>query len=302
MTTADLTPDPCLSLQAVEKHFAPRRSLLELTHLRSPSRLDVLRGVDLEVGQGQVVSLMGANGTGKTTLLRLAAGVLLPDAGRVWAVGGDPAKSISVRSSIGFLSSSERSFYWRLTARRNLLFWGSLQGLHGRGLKEAVSRAASLTGCESVLERTFEDISTGMRQRVGLARAILHRPRLLLLDEPTRSMDSQAAGAFSSLIGTLAEGGTAVLMSTHSVSEAGSLGDLTVRLERGVLREAVPHETASVEVTIAFAGDAPHTVPAGMTIEGSRLVCPADMLGKAVEWLQGKGLHIGSVSTGKPVT
>lgn len=300
MPTADRRGGgPCLSLRSVGKHFAPRRSLLEIAHLRAPAGLEVLAGASLEVEAGEVVCLMGQNGSGKTTLLRLSAGVLLPDSGRVSVLGGNPAASTSVRSRIGFLSSSERSFYWRLSARRNLLFWGSLQGLHGRRLRRAVADAASLTGCGDVLDRRFEDISTGMRQRVGLARAILHTPRLLLLDEPTRSMDGPAAASFVSTVRDLAEGGAAVLMSTHSPAEAGRLGDRTVRLEEGGLHPVDPASLEGPELAVSFRGTAPGSPPEGMSLQGRLLRCSAARLREALEWLESAGLEVTAVDSSR---
>ena len=293
MTKADPRgPGPCLSLQGVAKHFAPRRTLLEIAHFRSPKRLEVIDGVYLQVEAGAIVCLMGPNGSGKTTLLRLAAGVLLPDAGRVRVLRRDPATSAPARYSIGFLSSSERSFYWRLTAKRNLRFWGSLQGLHGSRLERAVEEAAALAECREVLDRRFENISTGMRQRVGLARAVLHEPAVLLLDEPTRSMDAEAAESFYTVIRRLVERGTAVLMSTHSASEAARLGRRTVRIEDGALREVEPDRIGAVELAIDFEGEAPAPPPAGMSLSRGRLVCPADRLAAAVGWLEDAGLRI----------
>ncbi|MFO7949315.1 MAG: ABC transporter ATP-binding protein [Candidatus Fermentibacteraceae bacterium] len=300
MTTADPgVAGSCLSLQGVEKHFAPRRSLLEIAHIRTPERLEVIDGVDLQVEAGAIVCLMGPNGSGKTTLLRLAAGVLLPDAGRVSVLGRDPAASAPARYSIGFLSSSERSFYWRLTAGRNLRFWGSLQGLHGRRLDRAVEEAASLAECREVLDRRFENISTGMRQRVGLARAVLHGPSLLLLDEPTRSMDAEAAESFYTVIRRLAGRGTAVLMSTHSASEAARLGRRTVRIEDGALREVHPDRIGGVELAIDFEGEAEAPPPAGMSLSRGRLLCPSDRLAAAVSWLEDAGLRILGVAGAK---
>ena len=293
MTTADPGGHgPCLSLQGVAKHFAPRRSLLEIAHVRAPERLEVFGGVDLQVEAGAIVCLMGPNGSGKTTLLRLAAGVLLPNAGRVRVLGRDPAASAPARYSIGFLSSSERSFYWRLTAGRNLRFWGSLQGLHGSRLERAVEEAAALAECREVLDRRFENISTGMRQRVGLARAVLHGPALLLLDEPTRSMDAEAAESFYTVVRRLAGRGTAVLMSTHSPSEAARLGRRTVRIEDGALREVKPDRIGTVELAIDFEGEAEAPPPAGMSLSRRRLVCPIDRLAAAVGWLEDAGLRI----------
>lgn|GEM_PF-1927220 len=297
MTTADsVRAGPCLSLQGVAKHFAPRRSLLEIAHFRSPERLDVFAGVDLQVEAGAIVCLMGPNGSGKTTLLRLAAGVLLPDAGKVRVLGRNPAASAPARCSIGFLSSSERSFYWRLTAGRNLRFWGSLQGLHGSRLERAVEEAAALAECREVLDRRFENVSTGMRQRVGLARAVLHDPDVLLLDEPTRSMDAKAAESFYTVIRRLAEGGAAVLMSTHSPSEAARLGRRTVRIEDGTLLEVEPGRIGAVELTIDFEGVAEAPPPAGMSLFPGKLLCPADRLAAALGWLEDAGLRILGVS------
>ena len=290
MTRAEVPP--VLALRSVCKRFAPRRSLPEMLHLRAPATVEVLDSVSLEVGRGSVVCLMGSNGSGKTTLLRLCAGVLLLDEGTVTVCGADPARRPAVRRGVGLLSSSERSFYWRLSARRNLLFWGSLQGLAGRRLRAAVDRAVAVTECAGLMDSRFEDLSTGMRQRVGLARAIIHRPGLILLDEPTRSMDAESAESFARLICRLAADGAAVVMATHSAAEAAELGQRTLRLEDGCLREVDAGYSKGPAVQVRFLGSPSGPPPGPASVAGDTLRCPAFGLRQALEWLEREGLRI----------
>lgn len=278
------------------KSFAPRRTLAELSHLRSPPAVEVLADASLDVAPGSIVCLMGRNGAGKTTLLRLAAGVLLPDGGRISVFGRDPAADPGTRAEIGLLSSSERSCYWRLTALRNLLFWGSLQGLHGRELNRAVSESSRVVECQDYLQKRYEDLSTGMRQRVGIARAILHSPRLLLLDEPTRSIDAESANSLARLLRRMADGGTAILMATHSLLEARRLGDRIVRIDDGRLKECekgIEDDASTMEID--FRGTTEQSPPFGWKLADGVLTCPAMELSDAVEWLRGAGLTVTGV-------
>ena len=160
-----------------------------------------LDGVSLEVGKGETVAVVGRNSAGKTTLLKILAGLVLPASGSVRVDGLSVLeKPEEVKRRIGFMGSQERSFYWRLTARQNLEFFAVLYGLRGHVASARVEEISETLGVRKYLDRPFRSLSSGVQQRFGLARALLHRPRLLLFDEPTRSLDAEAALHFLNLM------------------------------------------------------------------------------------------------------
>jgi ABC-type multidrug transport system ATPase subunit len=152
---------------------------------------DVLDGLGLELREGERVAVCGANGSGKTTLLRCVGGTVTPTSGRI-TIFGHPAGSSDARRMIGVSLSQERSFYLRLSGRDNLLFFA---GVHGIGRGQAVGIVKSLEDeleLGPILAQRVDRCSSGMVQQLGFARALLAMPRLLLLDEPTRSLDAEA--------------------------------------------------------------------------------------------------------------
>ena len=154
---------------------------------------DVIDNLDLELREGERVALCGPNGSGKTTLLRCIAGTVSPTRGHI-TVFGHPAGSRDARRIVGVSLSQERSFYLRLSGRDNLLFFA---GVHGIGRENAVRMVKSLEDeleLGTILAQRVDRCSTGMVQQLGFARALLATPRVLLLDEPTRSLDTEALG------------------------------------------------------------------------------------------------------------
>ncbi len=229
--------------EKLTKVYVKRRSLREvvLRPFRSAERITALADLDLEVQTGEIFGLLGPNGAGKTTFLKVLAGLVLPTAGRALVQGVDVARDDrAVKRSIGFMTSDERSFYWRLTGRENLEFFGRLYGLD---LGEARRVSASLLGVvemEPVADRPFMGYSSGMRQRLAIARALLHDPPVLCLDEPTRSLDPIAAKHLRRFVNDRLnrEGGKTILLATHNLQEAEELCGRLVVLDRGrVLRQ-----------------------------------------------------------------
>lgn len=190
--------------------------------------------VSFEVRRGQIVGLLGHNGAGKTTVVRLLAGLLSPDAGHVRVMGREPvADGVWVRRRLGVLPSSQLVDL-RLSATENLMFAGRLFGL---GEAEARVRSTALLEELGVAERGHDRVSTfsaGMRQRVALARVLLPGPEILLLDEPSRAMDPVAADEFRALLRhQVRSEGRTVVICTHDLAEADALCDEVVILSRG---------------------------------------------------------------------
>jgi ABC-type multidrug transport system ATPase subunit len=174
---------------------------------------DVVGSLDLVVASGERIALCGPNGSGKTTVLRCIAGTLTPTSGRIH-VGAYTAGTLEARRLIGVSLSQERSFYLRLSGRENLLFFARVRGY---GASEAARRVASLAEeleLESILAQRVDRCSTGMIQQLAFARALLGDPPLLLLDEPTRSLDRDAFDRLWTALDR--RPGTALLIATHN--------------------------------------------------------------------------------------
>jgi ABC-type multidrug transport system ATPase subunit len=155
----------------------------------------VVRGLDLELHAGERVALHGPNGSGKTTILRCVAGTLAPTSGTV-TVCGRRAGSVAAQRLIGLSFSQERSFFMRLSGQANLIFFARLRGLGKRGAAREVEVLSEELELGEILDERADRCSSGMLQQLAIARALLGEPRLLLLDEPTRSLDDEAMDRF----------------------------------------------------------------------------------------------------------
>jgi ABC-2 type transport system ATP-binding protein len=228
-----------LSLENVEKYFPPAASgWRALLHPFSGLTVPALRGISLQVKQGEVLALVGANGAGKSTLLRILTTLLIPTRGRARVCGFDVAREpAKVRLQIGYHTGGDACFYSRLTARENLLLFAGLNNISGA---EASRRIAELTvpfGLGDLLDRQARTLSTGNIHRLGLARAMLHRPSVLILDEPTRSLDPLAAAEFRrfllrSIVGVH---GTTMIFASHTLAEVEQLAGRIAVLDGGRL-------------------------------------------------------------------
>lgn len=187
----------------------------------------VLRGVSCAVRPGEIVALRGANGSGKTTLLKILAGLIIPDSGEV---------SLPPRQAVGFVADADRSFYHILTLRQNLSFYGALYGVSAADLARRLAVLAPIFGIESHLDVSAAHCSTGIRQRAAIVRALTAEPSVLLLDEATRSLDEESAGAISSYLRTRADSrGTSMIVATHDPSWAPRYADVSAVLADGLL-------------------------------------------------------------------
>lgn len=187
----------------------------------SVTRLTAVDHLDLVVSPGELFGLLGVNGAGKTTTIRMLSTLLEPTSGEASVAGFDVVKSAAkVRQRIGCLLPGERTHYWKLSARENLRFFSAMYGLDPRQEKRRIQEVLDLVGlCERADERV-ENFSTGMRQRLSLARALLHDPPVLFLDEPTSGLDVHSARALRRTIKGLAQGGKTILLTTHNLQEA----------------------------------------------------------------------------------
>jgi sodium transport system ATP-binding protein len=188
-------------------------------------RVEAVRGVDLDCRWGEIYGLLGPNGAGKTTTLRMLATILAPSAGQARVAGVDVTRdALEVRRRIGFLSGTT-GLYPRLTPRETLRYFGRLHGLAPAALEARIEELVGAFGLRDFAEMRCETLSTGQRQKVSIARAVLHDPPVLILDEPTTGLDVLAAGAMIDFVESRRAAGTCVLLSTHVLSEAERLCD-----------------------------------------------------------------------------
>lgn len=226
-------------VDGLTKRFPVRRGLMHtLRHPFDATTITVVSDVSFRADAGEFLGLLGPNGAGKTTLLKMLSTLILPDAGSASIDGFDVVRDASaVRSLVSPCLAMERSLYYRLTARQNLEVYADLQGVD-RAARDArigeVLQAVSLTDTGEKLVGQF---SSGMLQRLLIARALLTRPRLLLLDEPTRSLDPISAREFRRFLrDELArQRGCAVILATHNAEEAFELCDRVGVLNHGRL-------------------------------------------------------------------
>ena len=224
--------------ERLSKVYVKRRSLPEIAArpFRRAERITALAGLSLETRAGEIFGILGPNGAGKTTFLKILAGLILPTAGRALVGGIDVARhDQAVKRSIGFVTSDERSFYWRLTGLENLEFFGRLYGLSAAQARSIVRSILQVMEMEALADRQFMSYSTGMKQRLAIARALLHDPPVLCLDEPTRSLDPIAAKHLRRFVieRLNRERGKTVLLATHNLQEAEEMCGRLVVLDRG---------------------------------------------------------------------
>lgn len=226
-------------LTGVSKRFPVRRSLRDtVLHPRRREWAQVLTNIACDVRAGEFFGLLGPNGAGKTTLLKILATLVLPDEGHAAVAGFDVVRdSDRVRASVSPCLASERSLYWRLTADDNMRLAADLQGVPRSEVAQRIAETLAAVGLEGTGTKMVGQFSSGMMQRLLIARALLTRPRLLLLDEPTRSLDPLSAREFRRFLREelVQRRGCAVLLATHSADEAFELCDRVAVMDRGRL-------------------------------------------------------------------
>lgn len=208
---------------------------------RRQGPVHALRGVTLQIDRGEVFGLVGPNGAGKTTLLRLLATLLPPSSGGARIGGADLVREPGrARRLVGLASGEERGFYWRLSGRENLEFFAGLLGMSPGAGARRTGEVLELVDLLPMAHQPVAQYSTGMRQRLGIARALLGMPPVLLLDEPTRSLDLVVASGVQTLVGRLAANArTTVVLATHNLDEAEGVCDRVAVLVDGTVHDLV---------------------------------------------------------------
>jgi len=223
-------------LESVSKAFRHRPALFNWFGQERCGRTQALDRVTFSVSKGSTLVLLGPNGSGKTTTLKLISTMLLPDSGNVRVAGLDTLRDGKhVRRQVGFAVANERSFFPRLTCRENLDFFAALNEVPRPERKDRIDRMLEQSGLTDAANTLVMKFSSGMYQRLGIARALMAQPSVILLDEPTRSLDPASAAHFWRLVRELAASGATVILATHSFNEAVAVGDSVAVLHDGVL-------------------------------------------------------------------
>ena len=197
-------------------------------------RLTAVYDMSFTVGDGEIFGLLGPNGAGKTTTVRMLAGLIAPTAGRATVNGHSLGKgSQRIRAITGILTESP-GLHEKLTARQNLAYYGRLYGLRGTQLRAAVERYLGVVEMLEHADRRVAGFSKGMRQKVAIARALLHEPEVIYLDEPTSGLDPSAAKTVRDFVDTLRSLGRSIVICTHNLDEAERLCD-RIGIMRGTL-------------------------------------------------------------------
>lgn len=252
-----------------------RGGFMDMLRRARPDR-HVLRGVNMEVRDGEWYCVIGQNGTGKTTLLRIVGGLTRPSSGTV-RIDGIEVRSSGAGNRVGYALADERSFHWRLTAFQNLEFFARLEGLRGRNARMRVDTLLERFDLVGTRDRPFGELSTGMRQRLAIARGLIIVPRVLLMDEPTRSLDpGHATDAMHVVRDEMRQSSGCVLMVTHQLDQALTEADRIGVLHNGVIAdELTPDSLARTAqgaegVTVSVRAMPPATIETLRTVRGVR--------------------------------
>ncbi len=210
-------------------------NLTKVFHDRKRGDVRAVDGINFRCRPGQIYGLLGANGAGKTTTLRLLATILQPSDGTAQVAGFDIRKHPEkVRANVGFLSTAT-ALYGRLTARETVEYFGRLNGLDGDKLRQRVEELFALLGIHEFAGRRCDRLSTGMKQKVSIARTLVHDPPVMIFDEPTLGLDVMAARTIVGFIRDCRARGKTVLFSSHVMSEVQKLCDLIGIIHNGRL-------------------------------------------------------------------
>ena len=214
--------------------FAGYRDLLPW---RKRELTTALEGLNLEIIEGELFGLLGPNGAGKTTLIKILCGLILPNSGDAWIFGHNvKTEERAVKELVGVVSADERSFYWRLTGRQNLEFYASLYQVPQHQKRQRIDEVLHKVGLSSEATVRFQNYSTGMRQKLAIARGLLCKPRVLFVDEPTRSLDPISARSVRDLLREEVDRfGRTVILATHNMEEAETICERVAILDRGRL-------------------------------------------------------------------
>lgn len=231
---------------------------------RSQGRaITAVRDVSLTLSQGEILAFLGPNGAGKTTTIKMIAGLIRPDAGEVRICDRDPHRQPGALKLLGAVLEGNRNVYWRYTPEENLEYFGVLRGMSQRAAKQRSAELLEQFHLTHKRKTLVQSLSRGMQQKLAIAVALMHRPPLLLLDEPTLGLDVEATEDVKQLIRDIVQQGCAILLTTHQLAIAEEMSDRVAIINNG---EIVTEETTA-ELIRQFSGSAyrvelEHSIPA----------------------------------------
>jgi len=208
--------------------------MIEVRQLyKSFGKIEAVRGVSFEARDGEITGLLGPNGAGKTTTLRMLYSLLPPDRGEIRIDGLDPTRdAMAIKRTLGVVPDS-RGLYTRLTARENIRYFGQLHGMSGRRVSQRIDELVETLDMADFIDRRTEGFSQGQRVKVAIARAMVHAPQTVLMDEPSNGLDVMSTRALREYIRGLKANGQSVVLSTHIMQEVAALCDRIVIIAKG---------------------------------------------------------------------
>ncbi len=270
---------PVVEAKDLRRSYRTRTGILK----REKKSVDAVRGVSFGIEQGELFGLLGPNGAGKTTTIKMLITLLLPTAGNATVLGHDVvADAREVRRHIGYVFGGDRGLYERLSALDNLRYFAELYGVAPRQQKQRIGMLLEMVGLTGRERERVEGFSRGMRQRLHIARGLLHDPSVLFLDEPTIGIDPVGARELRETVATLKQQGKTILLTTHYMFEADELCDRIAVIASGqIVAEGTPavlkqRVSAGHVVEVETFGLHDHMLDAVRTRDGVRSVAVED--------------------------
>jgi ABC-2 type transport system ATP-binding protein len=274
-----VTSDLAVEAVGLERSFVAHTGIMR----RSRKEVQAVKGVSFHLERGELFGLLGPNGAGKTTTIKMLITLLLPTAGSARVLGYDVVDDLrEVRRRIGYVFGGDRGLYERLSARDNLRYFSELYGVDPRRQKARIGELVELVGLTGREHERVEGFSRGMRQRLHIARGLLHDPDVLFLDEPSIGIDPVGARELRATIGSLTDVGKTVLLTTHYMFEADELCDRIAVIRSGeIVAEGTPQDlkrlvTAGRVLEIETYGVGAATVSAATAVPGVQGVVVED--------------------------
>ncbi len=213
---------------------------LRKTYKQRGKLIEAVSGICLSINTGEVLAFLGPNGAGKTTSIKMIAGLIRPDAGWVKIAGCDPHRNPQALRMLGAVLEGNRNLYWRLTPEENLEYFGVLRGLTRRVAHQQGLKLLERFGLLNKRRTPVQTLSRGMQQKLAIAVALIHQPRLLLLDEPTLGLDVEASENVKALVREVAREGCAILLTTHQLNVAEEISDRVAIIHKGKILTEEP--------------------------------------------------------------
>lgn len=216
--------------------------------------VEAVRDVSFSIVEGEVYGLLGPNGAGKTTTIKMITGLVVPDAGRVFLGGREPLRNRSALRQVGAVLEGNRNLYWRLTVQENLEYFGVLRGMGRKAARAAARHWLQRFDLAGRAGTPVRKLSRGLQQRVALSVALMHEPKMVLLDEPTLGLDVESSEEVKEMIREISREGRAVLLTTHQLNVVQELADRVAIIDGG---EVILEERTD-ELIRRHAGEACH--------------------------------------------